>query len=83
MRVCDGEPGISDISMEKVREISATGDKDRILVIDGMKIRRQLCWNAARKAGYGFADAGNLFDCCDNSLANEAVVVLAVNLRSA
>jgi hypothetical protein len=52
-----------------------------VLIIDGMKIRKQLCWDPAHKAACGHADGGDLFDCSDASLATEAVVVMATNLR--
>ena len=80
----DCPPGITTVSVEKIGELCSSHTmRDWTLVIDAMHIRRQLCFTSANKRITGFEDVGVGSDCFDErKLACEAVVLLAVSLRS-
>ncbi|PAA83626.1 hypothetical protein BOX15_Mlig021368g14 [Macrostomum lignano] len=79
------QAGVTAVSIEKVKELcsESVAMRDWALVIDAMHIRREICVNVGSKRFSGFADVGAGSNCSDDQeLAREAVVLLAVGLRS-
>ena len=85
MSAYDGNPGFTAESFEFLRDARNGKDAWKFLhcslIVDGMKIRKRMEFDQASKSQVGFVDFGSSFDTDDESLATEAIVVLAVGVH--